>query len=86
MTGKELAFNCEDKAMATWHQQQYPVKLYHETEWTVVIDPPNQMRALHTFSTKNLAEKYMRDLHSNNPGVHKHAYIVRPASAGIWGN
>jgi hypothetical protein len=31
--------------MATWHQQQYPTKLYHETEWTVVIDPPNEYRA-----------------------------------------
>jgi hypothetical protein len=71
--------------MATWHQMQHPVKLYHATEWTVVIDPPHQMRALMLFSSKALAEVYMRNLADNNPGAHKHSYIVRPTSAGIYG-
>jgi hypothetical protein len=71
--------------MSTWHQDRHPVKLYHATDWNVVIDPPHEMRAIMSFSTKQLAEKYMRDLHANNPRVHKHSYIVRPASAGIWG-
>jgi hypothetical protein len=65
--------------MATWHQQQHPVRLYHATQWTVVIDPPNEMRALMTFTTRALAEVYMRGLADNNPGAYKHAYILKPA-------
>lgn len=64
--------------MATWHQLQRPVKLYHPTDYTVVIDPPNRMRALMTFSTKALAEVYMRNLKANNPGVYPHSYILPP--------
>jgi hypothetical protein len=67
--------------MATWHQQQRPVRLYHATQWTVVIDPPNQMRALITFSTKALAEVYMRGLQHNNPSVAKHSYILKPSKS-----
>ena len=66
--------------MATWHQQQVSVRLWHPTEWTVVIDPPNQMRALYTTSTKALAECYLRNLKANNPGAAKHAYILPPAN------
>lgn len=65
--------------MATWHQSKYPVKLYHDTEWTVVIDPPNQMRALMTFSSRALAEVYLRNLQANNPAAYAHAYILKPA-------
>lgn len=65
--------------MATWHQQQRPVQLFHATEWTVVIDPPNQMTHLYRTSTKALAEVYMRNLKANNPAAHKHAYVLRPA-------
>ncbi len=69
--------------MATWHQQQAdkrnPTTFFHAIEWTVVIDPPNQMRALVRFSSKNLAEVYMRGLKENNPGAHQHSYILRPA-------
>lgn len=71
--------------MATWHQMQRPVKLYHETQWSVVIDPPHQMRAVMTFSTKELAAVYMRNLAANNPGAHKHAYMLKPASKTIYG-
>lgn len=65
--------------MATWHQQQANVRLWHPTQWTVVIDPPNQMRACVTFSTHELAKVYMRNLEANNPGVYPHAYILKPA-------
>lgn len=65
--------------MATWHQQQRPVKLYHETDWTVVIDPPNQMTHLYRASSKDLADVYLRGLKANNPGAAKHAYILKPA-------
>lgn len=65
--------------MATWHQQQRPVKLWHDTEWTVVVDPPNQMTHLYRTSTRDLAEVYMRGLKANNPGAAAHAYILKPA-------
>lgn len=65
--------------MSTWHQDQRPVKLWHETEWTVVIDPPNQMRALYRCSSKDLADVYVRGLKANNPGAAAHAYILKPA-------
>ena len=67
--------------MSTWHQDQRPTRLWHETQWTVVIDPPNQMRALYRTSTKQLAEVYMRGLKANNPGAYSHAYILKPAKA-----
>lgn len=64
--------------MATWHQLQNPVPLFHHTDWTVVIDPPHNTRALMRFSTRALAEKYMRDLRFNNPAAATYAYILRP--------
>jgi hypothetical protein len=65
--------------MATWHQLQVKTVLFHATDWTVVIDPPNQMRALMRFSTKALADVYMRNLKANNPGAAAHSYILKPA-------
>lgn len=65
--------------MATWHQEQRPTHLWHATEWTVVIDPPGEMRALERFTSKALAEVYMRGLKANNPHLAKHSYILRPA-------
>jgi len=68
--------------MATWHQLNAPaVPLYHATEWTVVIDPPNEMRALMTFKTKALADVYRRNLKANNPRIYPHSYILKPAKA-----
>lgn len=68
--------------MATWHQLQArpQPKLFHATQWTVVIDPPHQMRALMGFSTRALADVYMRNLKDNNPGAHAHSYILPPAN------
>lgn len=65
--------------MATWHQERNQVKLFHDSQWTVVIDPPNQMRALYRTSTKELAEVYLRGLKANNPRVAQFAYILKPA-------
>lgn len=68
--------------MSTWHQDRAmrvnPVPLYHPTLWTVVIDPPNQMRASMLFTSRQLADVYMRNLKANNPGAHRHAYILKP--------
>jgi len=65
--------------MATWHQLKNPVQLFHATDWTVVIDPPHQMRALMRFSSAALADVYMRNLRENNPAAFQHAYILKPA-------
>ncbi len=66
--------------MATWHQTKATgVKLFHETDWTVVIDPPHQLRCLYRTSTKELAEVYMRGLKANNPNAAQHSYILKPA-------
>jgi hypothetical protein len=68
--------------MATWHQlKAAPVPLFHATDWTVVIDPPNQMRALMRFSSKALADVYMRNLKANNPGAYPHSYVLKPAKS-----
>lgn len=68
--------------MATWHQMQgqkrNPVRLDHPTQWTVVIDPPNQMRACMSFTSKDLADVYMRNLKANNPGAYPHSYVLPP--------
>jgi hypothetical protein len=64
--------------MATWHQQQRPIQLFHATDWTVVIDPPNQMTYLYRTSSKQLADVYLRGLKANNPGAAEHAYILKP--------
>ncbi len=66
--------------MATWHQLQRPCTLHHATQWTVVIDPPGEMRALMTFRTKALADVYIRNLGANNPRVAPHAFVVQPAN------
>jgi hypothetical protein len=66
--------------MATWHQEQHPIRLYHETDWTVVIDPPGQMRSLYRTDSKALAAVYLRNLKANNPGAAQHAYILPPAA------
>lgn len=56
--------------MATWHQMRNPVRLYHESKWTVVIDPPNDCRACMLFDTREAAEAYLAKV--------KHAYILNP--------
>lgn len=70
--------------MSTWHQDQaqkrFPRPFFHTTEWTVVIDPPNQMRTLMCFSSKNFADVYMRGLKANNPAAYGHSYILPPAN------
>lgn len=65
--------------MSTWHQANKRVRLFHETKWTVVIDPPNQIRTLMLFETKALAEVYMRGLKANNPGAAAHSYVLKPS-------
>jgi hypothetical protein len=49
-----------------------PVKLYHETQWTVVIDPPNGLRCLMCFNTREAAQTYQNKV--------AHSYILAPAN------
>jgi hypothetical protein len=35
--------------MSTWHQQQAPVRLWHETLWTVVFDKLGGMTSVERF-------------------------------------
>lgn len=69
--------------MSTWHQDQArkrgAVRYWHETEWTVLIDPPGRMTGLYRTSSKELAEVYLRNLQANNPGAAQHARIIPPA-------
>jgi hypothetical protein len=64
--------------MSTWHQDKAKTQLWHATEWTVVIDPPHQLRAIYRTSSKALADVYLRGLRENNPGAAAHAYILPP--------
>jgi hypothetical protein len=50
--------------MATWHQRQRPVKYYHKTKWTVVLDPPGKLCCFVLFNTEAAAREYLK----NNPG------------------
>ena len=57
--------------MATWHQMQRPVRLWHETMWTVVVDPPHRPLGLMLFETEAEAKQYAANV--------QHAYVLRPA-------
>ena len=63
--------------MATWHQLKAPCKLYHETEWTVVIDPPNDCRTLTTFTSEKSAHEYCARARALRPNVP--TYVLKPA-------
>ena len=64
--------------MATWHQQRSGVKLYSEGKWTVVTDPPNQMRFLQTFETALGAREFIQMLEKNQPEQAAFSYILPP--------
>lgn len=73
--------------MATWHQEQAarrahkagnPIKLWHETKWTVVEDPPNGGRALGRFDSKMAAEANKAGLEKHHPHLRGYVYILPP--------
>lgn len=45
--------------MATWHQKQATPKLWHETKWVVVEDPPGCMMTTSLHESKADAEAYV---------------------------
>jgi hypothetical protein len=66
--------------MANWHQQRNPVRYWHETQWTVLVNPPNEGTSLYRTSDEAGAREYLRNLHTSNPRLAQHASILRPAS------
>lgn len=64
--------------MATWHQNRRPVRLYHDTKWTIITDPPNGMRTLMLFDTKERAEEILALWKATSRG--QHSYILKPGS------
>ena len=72
--------------MSTWHQDQAVKRalrgkqkitpLYHETKWTVVIDPPKRMRCTALFGTVEEADEYISNLKKHGNG--DHAYTLPP--------
>lgn len=65
--------------MATWHQhQRKAVKLAHPTEWTVVTDPPNDLRTLCSWTTEAAAHAYIERLRQHHPREAAHSYVLPP--------
>jgi hypothetical protein len=66
--------------MATWHQEQARkqpgFKLYHETKWTVLHDPPGEMSSSMLFDLYR--EAYAYEQHARASGM-MHYVILRPA-------
>jgi hypothetical protein len=58
--------------MATWHQQRRPTKLYHDTSWSAVTDPPGSMRSIMLFTTQAEAEAFAAKV--------PHTYVLKPAA------
>lgn len=57
--------------MATWHQCKNPVRLWHETKYTVVTDPPHGFTTLMRFHTHEEATAFLQK-------AGPHSYILRP--------
>jgi hypothetical protein len=66
--------------MATWHQEQARkrpgFKLYHDTKWSVLSDPPGQMASSMLFATYTQAQAYLAKV---PPEYRAHCVILRPA-------
>lgn len=64
--------------MSTWHQDHSNYRLYHDTEWTVVEDPPNDCRALALFDTELEANAWRDQCKRLHPSWS--VYVLKPAS------
>lgn len=66
--------------MATWHQMQARkrpgFRLYHDTKWTVLNDPPGEMSGAMLFETEAEAQAYLDRLPEKE---RRHSLILRPA-------
>lgn len=48
--------------MSTRHQKRAGVRFGHDTEWTIVLDPPNECAAQMCFETESLADQYLANV------------------------
>jgi hypothetical protein len=63
--------------MATWHQQRARARLYHDTLWAVVTDPPGECTSSMLFNTEQEAKAYLERIKALGKG--EHTYVLRPA-------
>ena len=70
--------------MATWHQRQAqrrafkagrPIVFWHETQWTVLSDPPGEMTSMMTFATEADAQRYVANCQARGE---RHLLILPP--------
>jgi hypothetical protein len=64
--------------MATWHQRNRPIKWGHATQWTVVIDPPNEFAYGYSTFTLEAAQQWREKLRINHPMSYPYSFIVKP--------
>ena len=68
--------------MATWHQQRHPVDtaaLTRDGTYAVIIDPPNQCRAVMSgFATRKEAQAYIDRCDGYRPGSAAYSRVVEP--------
>jgi hypothetical protein len=66
--------------MATWHQMRARkrpgFRLFHETKWTVLCDPPGSMASAMLFDTETQAQQWLAGLPADRQ---RHQLILRPA-------
>lgn len=63
--------------MATWHQLRTHTRLWHDTEWTVVEDPPNDTRCLVLCDTESDANAWRDRCKASHPTWR--VYVLKPA-------
>lgn len=61
--------------MATWHQLKRPSRTSHDTQWTVLIDPPGEPRGIARFVSKIQAEAYLEAIQARGQ---RYAYLIGP--------
>jgi hypothetical protein len=66
--------------MSTWHQKKAgPVELRGDKGWTVVSDPPNQLKTSMTgFSSRAEAQEYIERCETFREASSRHMYILAP--------
>ena len=69
--------------MATWHQRRNPARLFDETRWTLVTDPPNELTTLFRADQKSECEQHLEGLRESFPHLARHSYILPPAREAL---
>ena len=70
--------------MATWHQQASPFKqLHHETQWTIVTDPPHRCRTLWREPSLPAAVHRLAVWIVNGAADTEHCHLLGPGGHGF---